>query len=146
MDYTRAVAKEHIREATQAQPDDAGEMDYTRAVAKEDIRAAIQREQQEEELPPIDVADIPDIPIPSDFIADEPSAFVKTERHDAEEEPDDVPEQLMSRRGMMFVIIVVVLLFSIAVGACVAVLRGDTAPAEGSGSAEIGFWSPADGE
>lgn len=146
METTRTVAKEHIREATQAQPDDAGEMDYTRAVAKEDIRAAIQREQQEEELPPIDVADIPDIPIPSDFIADEPSAFVKTERHDAEEEPDDVPEQLMSRRGMMFVIIVVVLLFSIAVGACVTVLRGDTAPAEGSGSAEIGFWSPADGE
>ena len=146
METTRTVAKEHIREATQAQPDDAGEMDYTRAVAKEHIRAAIQREQQEEELPPIDVADIPDIPIPSDFIADEPSAFVKTERHDAEEEPDDVPEQLMSRRGMMFVIIVVVLLFSIAVGACVTVLRGDTAPAEGSGSAEIGFWSPADGE
>ena len=146
METTRTVAKEHIREAMQAQPDDAGEMDYTRAVAKEDIRAAIQREQQEEELPPIDVADIPDIPIPSDFIADEPSAFVKTERHDAEEEPDDVPEQLMSRRGMMFVIIVVVLLFSIAVGACVTVLRGDTAPAEGSGSAEIGFWSPADGE
>ena len=149
METTRTVEKQDIRAAMQeqAKPDSAGALDYTRAVAKEEIRAAMQ-EQQEEELPQVDVADIPDIPIPSDFIADAPESFTEAERQAADEDEDDAPEQLMSKRGMLFVILVVVLLFAIAVGACVTVLRGDTAPAEdtGSGSAEVGFWSPADGE
>ena len=175
-DFTRMVAKEHIREAMQeqAKPDGAADMETTRTVEKQDIRAAMQeqakhdgaadmettrtvekqdiraamQEQQEEELPQVDVADIPDIPIPSDFIADAPESFTEAERQAADEDEDDAPEQLMSKRGMLFVILVVVLLFAIAVGACVTVLRGDTAPAEdtGSGSAEVGFWSPADGE
>lgn len=142
--FTRMLAKEDILAAMREQVDEAGDMDYTRAVAKEDIRAAIQQQEQQE-VPPVDVSDIPDIPIPSDFIEDDIQSEDTVEESF---EDDDEPEQLMTRRGILSVVIVVVLLFTIAVGACVTVLRGHTAPAgdAGSGSAEIGFWSAGEPE
>lgn len=166
-DFTRMVAKEEIREAmeeqnragdmedtcivedihemSQEQEGGAGNQDDTRVVPKETVDAA---KQEQEETPPVDVSEIPDIAIPADFIADGSAADDETQRSDVDEEQQDAPEQLISRRGMLFVVGVVVLLFAIAVGACIAVLRGDTAPATdtGSGSAEVGFWSASDGE
>lgn len=166
-DFTRMVAKEEIREAmeeqnragdmedtcivedihemTQEQEGGADNQDDTRVVPKETVDAA---KQEQEETPPVDVSEIPDIAIPADFIADGSAADDETQRSDVDEEQQDAPEQLISRRGMLFVVGVVVLLFAIAVGACIAVLRGDTAPATdtGSGSAEVGFWSASDGE
>ena len=140
-DETRRIPQDELREAIaeqREQPDAAGEADYTRMISKDDLREAIaeQRAQPAEEQPELPVRDIPDIPIPSDFIEEEAAEPVQTE------EDDDAPEQLMSRRGIIFVIMVVVLLFAIAVGACVAALRGTSSADAGSGSAaEVGFWS-----
>ncbi len=136
---------EDIHEMTQEQEGGADNQDDTRVVPKETVDAA---KQEQEETPPVDVSEIPDIAIPADFIADGSAADDETQRSDVDEEQQDAPEQLISRRGMLFVVGVVVLLFAIAVGACIAVLRGDTAPATdtGSGSAEVGFWSASDGE
>ena len=152
-DFTRAVAREDIRAAIEAQaaqgeqPDEAGDADFTRAVAREDIRAAMreasaaEQAPAAEDVPETDIPDIPDIPIPTDFIEEE-------EVVPAGEPEDGEPEQLISRRGLLAVVLVVVLLFAIAVGACVVALRGDTVPVNDTGSAapEVGFWSDTEGE
>ena len=158
-DFTRAVAREDIRAAIEAQtaqgeqPDEAGDADVTRAVAREDIRAAMreasaaEQAPAAEDVPETDIPDIPDIPIPTDFIEEEevvPAGDYPEELRDIDLEP----EQLISRRGLLAVVLVVVLLFAIAVGACVVALRGDTVPVNDTGSAapEVGFWSDTEGE
>lgn len=150
IEYTRAIARDDIRAAIEAQaaqgeqPDEAGDADFTRAVAREDIRAAMREASAAEQAPAaedVPETDIPDIPIPTDFIEEE-------EVVPAGEPEDGEPEQLISRRGLLAVVLVVVLLFAIAVGACVVALRGDTVPVNDTGSAapEVGFWSDTEGE
>lgn len=154
IEYTRAIARDDIRAAIEAQaaqgeqPDEAGDADFTRAVAREDIRAAMreasaaEQAPAAEDVPETDIPDIPDIPIPTDFIEEEEEVVPAGEPEDGE------PEQLISRRGLLAVVLVVVLLFAIAVGACVVALRGDTVPVNDTGSAapEVGFWSDTEGE
>ncbi|HIV68323.1 MAG TPA: zinc-ribbon domain-containing protein [Candidatus Butyricicoccus stercorigallinarum] len=150
IEYTRAIARDDIRAAIEAQaaqgeqPDEAGDADFTRAIAREDIRAAMREASAAEQAPAaedVPETDIPDIPIPTDFIEEE-------EVVPAGEPEDGEPEQLISRRGLLAVVLVVVLLFAIAVGACVVALRGDTVPVNDTGSAapEVGFWSDTEGE
>lgn len=156
--FTRAMAREEIREAmaqgaAEAQPDEAGEEDYTRMVAKDEIHAALAEQQEQqteaEEVPPLDVDEIPDIPIPSDFVAQEapryytpPAPYVPAEHtvHRLEQEEE---EPLMSGRSLLFVALIVIAFFAIAVGAFVLALNstGTTDTGSGSGSAEVGFWS-----
>lgn len=152
-DYTltRDTVREEIREVMEEQAADAaGSEEYTRAVSKDEIRSA---HKEIPEAAQTDAESIPDIPIPPDYIAKPKSGPAKKrqkktrqpEKEQAERnqnEGEEDAEQLMSRRGIFFVVIVVVLLFAIALGACVTALRG-AAPdaAAGSGSAEVGFWA-----
>ncbi len=163
-DYTltRETVREEIREVMEEQAADAaGSEEYTRAVSKDEIRSA-QKDIPEaaqtdaESIPEAaqtDAESIPDIPIPPDYIAKPKSGPAQKrkkktgqpERKQPErdqKESDEDAEQLMSRRGILFVVIVVVLLFVIALGACVTALRGGSPDAAaGSGSAEVGFWA-----
>ena len=154
--FTRAMVREEIIEAGKddtatAQPDEEGDADYTRMVPKEEIQAALkqQEETDEEQTPPVDVGNIPDIPIPSDYIAQEapryytpPKPYVPAE-HTVHRLAQEEDEPLMSGRSLLIVVLVVILFFAIAVGAFVFALNntGNTDAGSGSGSAEVGFWS-----
>ena len=139
---TRVISQEDIRQA-KPEPD---EMEQTRVVSKEDIRQAKQAEPEPEQLveEPVDVNSIPDIPIPTDFVAteetQEPLRRNRIKREsELEEADDDGPEQIISGRGIAVVVIIVILLFALAVGACVMALNGGDAADTGSGSGDVGF-------
>ncbi len=145
MEQTRVVSKEDIRQAkqTELEPD---EMEQTRVVSQEEICQAKKTEPEPEQLvkEPLDVSSIPDIPIPTDFVAteeiQEPLQRNQIKREsELEEADDDGPEQIISGRGIAVVIIIVALLFALAVGACVMVLNGGGATDTGSGSGDVGF-------
>lgn len=145
MEQTRVVSKKDIRQAKQAEskPD---EMEQTRVVSHEEIRQAKQAEPEPEQLveEPVDVNSIPDIPIPTDFVAteetQEPLRRNRIKREsELEEADDDGPEQIISGRGIAVVVIIVILLFALAVGACVMALNGGGAADTGSGSGDVGF-------
>ncbi len=146
-EYTRAVSKDEIRSAQKDIPE-AAQTDA------ESIPEAAQTDAESiPEAAQTDAESIPDIPIPPDYIAKPKSGPAQKrkkktgqpERKQPErdqKESDEDAEQLMSRRGILFVVIVVVLLFVIALGACVTALRGGSPDAAaGSGSAEVGFWA-----
>ena len=144
MEQTRVVSHEEIRQAKQAAPE-PDEMEQTRVVSKEDIRQAKQAEPEPEQPveEPVDVNSIPDIPIPTDFVAteetQEPLRRNRIKREsELEEADDDGPEQIISGRGIA-VVIIVILLFALAVGACVMALNGGGAADTGSGSGDVGF-------
>ena len=144
MEQTRVVSKEEIRQAKQAEPD---EMEQTRVVSKEEIRQAKQPEPEPEQPveEPVDVSSIPDIPIPTDFVATEETQEplrrnrIKRESELEDDAEDDGPEQIISGRGIAVVVIIVILLFALAVGACVMALNGGGAADTGSGSGDVGF-------
>ena len=146
-----------VPEAEDAQPIESEA--YTQVLAKEDIKQAIEQQQAQHkvdesvfedavEQPPIEVESIPDIPIPTDFVATEqveqppmekPPRRNRIKREADLEGDDDGPEQLISGRGIAAVVVIVILLFALAVGACVMALNsGGTADA-GSGSGDVGF-------
>ena len=146
-----------VQEAEDAQPIESEA--YTQVLAKEDIKQAIEQQQAQHkvdesvfedavEQPPIEVESIPDIPIPTDFVATEqveqppmekPPRRNRIKREADLEGDDDGPEQLISGRGIAAVVVIVILLFALAVGACVMALNsGGTADA-GSGSGDVGF-------
>lgn len=148
MEQTRVVSHEEIRQAKNAEPE-ADEMEQTRVVSHEEIRQAKNmKPEPEQEQPmeePIDVSSIPDIPIPTDFVATEqpPEPMrrnrIKREAELEAEAEDDGPEQIISGRGIIAVVIIVILLFALAVGACVMALNGGGAADAGSGSGDVGF-------
>lgn len=147
IEQTRVVSKEAIHQAEKAKPE-PDEIEQTRVVSKEEIRQARKTEPEPEpEEPieaPIDVDSIPDIPIPTDFVATEETSRpmqrnrIKREA-DLEEDAEDGPEQIISGRGIAVVVIIVILLFALAVGACVMALNGGGAADAGSGSGDVGF-------
>lgn len=132
---------------------------YTQVLAKEDIKQAIEQQQAQHkvdesvfedavEQPPIEVESIPDIPIPTDFVATEqaeqppmekPPRRNRIKREADLEGDDDGPEQLISGRGIAAVVVIVILLFALAVGACVMALNSGGAADAGSGSGDVGF-------
>lgn len=174
---TRIISKEEIQEAKQAEPEpdeteqtsqpvqeaeDAQPIEseaYTQVLAKEDIKQAIEQQQTQHkvdesvfedavEQQPIEVESIPDIPIPTDFVATEqaeqppmekPPRRNRIKRKADLEDEDDGPEQLISGRGIAAVVVIVILLFALAVGACVMALNSGGAADTGSGSGEVGF-------
>lgn len=174
---TRIISKEEIQEAKQAEPEpdeteqtsqpvqeaeDAQPIEseaYTRVLAKEDIKQAIEQQQTQHkvdesvfedavEQQPIEVESIPDIPIPTDFVATEqaeqppmekPPRRNRIKRKADLEDEDDGPEQLISGRGIAAVVVIVILLFALAVGACVMALNSGGAADTGSGSGDVGF-------
>ena len=145
MEQTRVVSQEEIRQEKQAEPE-PDEMEQTRVVSQEEICQAKKTEPEPERLvkEPLDVSSIPDIPIPTDFVAteeiQEPLQRNQIKREsELEEADDDGPEQIISGRGIAVVIIIVALLFALAVGACVMVLNGGGATDTGSGSGDVGF-------
>ena len=145
---TRVVSHEEIRQAKKAKPE-SDEMEQTRVVSHEEIRQAKRVEPEpEQEQPveePVDVSSIPDIPIPTDFVATEETQEpmrrnrIKREAELEEDMEDDGPEQIISGRGIAVVVIIVILLFALAVGACVMSLNGGGAADTGSGSGDVGF-------
>lgn len=146
-----------IPEAEDAQPIESEA--YTQVLAKEDIKQAIEQQQAQHkvdesvfedavEQPPIEVESIPDIPIPTDFVATEqveqppmeqPPRRNRIKREADLEGDDDGPEQLISGRGIAAVVVIVILLFALAVGACVMALNSGGAADAGSGSGDVGF-------
>lgn len=172
---TRVISKEEIQEAKQAVPEpdeteqtsqpvpeaeDAQPIEseaYTQVLAKEDIKQAIEQQQHKVdesvfedavEQPPIEVESIPDIPIPTDFVATEqveqppmekPPRRNRIKREADLEGDNDGPEQLISGRGIAAVVVIVILLFALAVGACVMALNSGGAADAGSGSGDVGF-------
>lgn len=172
---TRIISKEEIQEAKQAELDkteqtsqpvqeaeDAQPIEseaYTQVLAKEDIKQAIEQQQTQHkvdesvfedavEQQPIEVESIPDIPIPTDFVATEqveqppmekPPRRNRIKRKADLEDEDDGPEQLISGRGIAAVVVIVILLFALAVGACVMALNSGGAADTGSGSGDVGF-------
>lgn len=172
---TRIISKEEIQEAKQAELDkteqtsqpvqeaeDAQPIEseaYTQVLAKEDIKQAIEQQQTQHkvdesvfedavEQQPIEVESIPDIPIPTDFVATEqaeqppmekPPRRNRIKRKADLEDEDDGPEQLISGRGIAAVVVIVILLFALAVGACVMALNSGGAADAGSGSGDVGF-------
>lgn len=173
----RIISKEEIQEAKQAEPEpdeteqtsqpvqeaeDAQPIEseaYTQVLAKEDIKQAIEQQQTQHkvdesvfedavEQQPIEVESIPDIPIPTDFVATEqaeqppmekPPRRNRIKRKADLEDEDDGPEQLISGRGIAAVVVIVILLFALAVGACVMALNSGGAADTGSGSGDVGF-------
>lgn len=174
---TRIISKEEIQEAKQAEPEpDETEQTsqpvqeaenaqpieseaYTQVLVKEDIKQAIEQQQTQHkvdesvfedavEQQPIEVESIPDIPIPTDFVATEqaeqppmekPPRRNRIKRKADLEDEDDGPEQLISGRGIAAVVVIVILLFALAVGACVMALNSGGAADTGSGSGDVGF-------
>lgn len=174
---TRIISKEEIQEAKQAEPEpdeteqtsqpvqeaeDAQPIEseaYTQVLAKEEIKQAIEQQQTQHkvdesvfedavEQQPIEVESIPDIPIPTDFVATEqaeqppmekPPRRNRIKRKADLEDEDDGPEQLISGRGIAAVVVIVILLFALAVGACVMALNSGGAADTGSGSGDVGF-------
>ena len=146
-----------VQEAEDAQPIESEA--YTQVLAKEDIKQAIEQQQTQHkvdesvfedavEQPPIEVESIPDIPIPTDFVATEqveqppmekPPRRNRIKREADLEGEDDGPEQLISGRGIAAVVVIVILLFALAVGACVMALNSGGAADAGSGSGDVGF-------
>ena len=146
-----------VPEAEDAQPIESEA--YTQVLAKEDIKQAIEQQQAQHkvdesvfedavEQPPIEVESIPDIPIPTDFVATEqveqpsmekPPRRNRIKREADLEGDDDGPEQLISGRGIAAVVVIVILLFALAVGACVMALNSGGAADAGSGSGDVGF-------
>lgn len=146
-----------VPEAEDAQPIESEA--YTQVLAKEDIKQAIEQQQAQHkvdesvfedavEQPPIDVESIQDIPIPTDFVATEqveqppmekPPRRNRIKREADLEGDDDGPEQLISGRGIAAVVVIVILLFALAVGACVMALNSGGAADTGSGSGDVGF-------
>lgn len=145
------------QEAEDAQPIESEA--YTQVLAKEDIKQAIEQQQTQHkvdesvfedavEQQPIEVESIPDIPIPTDFVATEqveqppmekPPRRNRIKRKADLEDEDDGPEQLISGRGIAAVVVIVILLFALAVGACVMALNSGGAADTGSGSGDVGF-------
>lgn len=149
---TQVVSREEIHQAKQAQPKPE-EIEQTRVVSREEIRQA-EKKQPEPEEPaeqPIDVNSIPDIPIPTDFVATEdipepepePEPMqrnrIKRKAELEAEMEEEGPEQIISGRGIAVVVLIVILLFALAVGACVMALNGGGAADAGSGSGDVGF-------
>ena len=141
-----------VQEAENAQPIESEA--YTQVLAKEDIKQAIEQQQTQHkvdesvfedavEQQPIEVESIPDIPIPTDFVATEqveqPPRRNRIKRKADLEDEDDGPEQLISGRGIAAVVVIVILLFALAVGACVMALNSGGAADTGSGSGDVGF-------
>lgn len=151
-----------VQEAEDAQPIESEA--YTQVLAKEDIKQAIEQQQTQHkvdesvfedavEQQPIEVESIPDIPIPTDFVATEQVEQPPMEKPPMEKPPrrnrikrkadledeDDGPEQLISGRGIAAVVVIVILLFALAVGACVMALNSGGAADTGSGSGDVGF-------
>lgn len=146
-----------VQEAEDAQPIESEA--YTQVLAKEDIKQAIEQQQTQHkvdesvfedavEQQPIEVESIPDIPIPTDFVATEqaeqppmekPPRRNRIKRKADLEDEDDGPEQLISGRGIAAVVVIVILLFALAVGACVMALNSGGAADAGSGSGDVGF-------
>lgn len=146
-----------VQEAEDAQPIESEA--YTQVLAKEDIKQAIEQQQTQHkvdesvfedavEQQPIEVESIPDIPIPTDFVATEqaeqppmekPPRRNRIKRKADLEDEDDGPEQLISGRGIAAVVVIVILLFALAVGACVMALNSGGAADNGSGSGDVGF-------
>ena len=151
-----------VQEAEDAQPIESEA--YTQVLAKEDIKQAIEQQQTQHkvdesvfedavEQQPIEVESIPDIPIPTDFVATEQAEQPPMEKPPMEKPPrrnrikrkadledeDDGPEQLISGRGIAAVVVIVILLFALAVGACVMALNSGGAADTGSGSGDVGF-------
>ena len=146
-----------VQEAEDAQPIESEA--YTQVLAKEDIKQAIEQQQTQHkvdesvfedavEQQPIEVESIPDIPIQTDFVATEqveqppmekPPRRNRIKRKADLEDEDDGPEQLISGRGIAAVVVIVILLFALAVGACVMALNSGGAADTGSGSGDVGF-------
>lgn len=146
-----------VQEAEDAQPIESEA--YTQVLAKEDIKQAIEQQQTQHkvdesvfedavEQQPIEVESIPDIPIPTDFVATEqaeqppmekPPRRNRIKRKADLEDEDDGPEQLISGRGIAAVVAIVILLFALAAGACVMALNSGGAADTGSGSGDVGF-------
>ena len=151
-----------VQEAENAQPIESEA--YTQVLAKEDIKQAIEQQQTQHkvdesvfedavEQQPVEVESIPDIPIPTDFVATEQVEQPPMEKPPMEKPPrrnrikrkadledeDDGPEQLISGRGIAAVVVIVILLFALAVGACVMALNSGGAADTGSGSGDVGF-------
>ena len=146
-----------VQEAEDAQPIESEA--YTQVLAKEDIKQAIEQQQTQHkvdesvfedavEQQPVEVESIPDIPIPTDFVATEqveqppmekPPRRNRIKRKADLEDEDDGPEQLISGRGIAAVVVIVILLFALAVGACVMALNSGGAADTGSGSGDVGF-------
>lgn len=146
-----------VQEAEDAQPIESEA--YTQVLAKEDIKQAIEQQQTQHKVDEsvfedaveqqlIEVESIPDIPIPTDFVATEqveqppmekPPRRNRIKRKADLEDEDDGPEQLISGRGIAAVVVIVILLFALAVGACVMALNSGGAADNGSGSGDVGF-------
>lgn len=146
-----------VPEAEDAQPIESEA--YTQVLAKEDIKQTIEQQQAQHkvdesvfedavEQQPIEVESIPDIPIPTDFVATEqveqppmekPPRRNRIKREADLEGDNDGPEQLISGRGIAAVVVIVILLFALAVGACVMALNSGGAADDGSGSGDVGF-------
>lgn len=146
-----------VQEVEDAQPIESEA--YTQVLAKEDIKQAIEQQQTQHKVDEsvfedaveqqlIEVESIPDIPIPTDFVATEqveqppmekPPRRNRIKRKADLEDEDDGPEQLISGRGIAAVVVIVILLFALAVGACVMALNSGGAADNGSGSGDVGF-------
>ncbi|MDO4173630.1 MAG: zinc-ribbon domain-containing protein [Eubacteriales bacterium] len=125
------------------EPEDAACPDDT-----DDEASAAPAAPQDEAVEEIEISNIPNIPIPQDFITAgteqdgqddmaEDIAFRSNPVHRSvvyrQEEPEDDPEQLISKRGLIIVVLIVFALFAIAVGACVMALQGGEPEETGSG-------------
>lgn len=154
-----AQSEDQTQEQVEDSVDDIENEAFTRVIPKSEIQAAEQTEiasEPEESL--ADVTNIPDIPIPDDFVAPQPiqeervhlnpdAAYRRNQIHyqtqpeEEEIEEEDGPEQLISIRGIILVAMIVIILFAIAVGAVIMALQGGGSDAAGSGSGnpEVSF-------
>ena len=93
------------------------------------------------ENPPKKAEEVPDIPIPDNFMQAPPKLgeeFAETEPAAETEGTEESEEPAMTRRGILTVVLVVVLLFSIAAGACISMMSGNipvSSQSEDAGSA-----------
>lgn len=166
--YTRMISKEELQAARTAavqQDNDIEEktemadapqsVDVTDIPDSSEIVKLPESPDRTEQSPDrTELSDIPDIPIPQDFITAEPESEVQgymqtnpvyrknTVRQRsvyAQQETDEEPEQLISKRGILVVVLVVIFFFAIAVGACVMALQGGEPEATGSAVSDINF-------
>lgn len=173
LEYSRVMSKEEVREAAaklgyaakeepedmaaEPEADDIENADFTQVIPKMEIREAQKTgTEQSEPEEQTDVTKIPDIPVPSDFVAPQPAqeervypnpdaAYRRNQLRHREEpgeddmDEDDGPEQLISVRGIIMVAVIVIVLFAIAVGAVVMSLQGSEPQPAGSGSGDTGI-------
>lgn len=165
LEYSRVISKEEVQQAVaeldyrrqaeteeavvEMETDDIESEEYTQVFPKMQYHQAAEEDENdiEEES---DATQIPDIPIPDDFMTAEPEpeeqvyansdeAARRYREEPEEDEDEDGSEQLISVRGIVLVAVVVIALFAIAIGAVVMALHGGNPQDAGSGSEEAGI-------